>query len=415
MRGDRERERTPTRAPTPIALLLLALTACAPPLDRGTHTPRRFTNDHVRTTGHALAARVGELLVLEGDGLVSGIDDAYGIRFDDEVDDLAKITARLAEEGADGEGIIVLFTTFDDLGAGGPAYYVPFFDDVAGTGDDDVDQRAAFGVERLEGIVNMKQLGDEDEALFFHEIAHRHLAHLEATVGGSTAAVTMLGRQRAHWHALLHTEGSVLGGHGFVESRPGRFVVQSRNERYAPLDLYGLGLADADEVPPFFFVADATTEDGAAIPAEAQLPVGTAILGRRIDVTIEDVVARVGPRDPGVADRTLRYVVLTAPGEAAESVDLAPYEAFRVAMAAAYVAYTDGRGSLCSRFDGCAPPTKLPADETGCSCSSTRRSGPWGKSAWGWVFVALLWSARGRTHRRADARPRSTNSPIETG
>lgn len=359
------------------------LAACGAPLDRGTHAPRRFVGDDFGRTSSYLARRVGEVLVVEGDGLVSGIEGRYGIRFDDEVNDLARVTTAFAEAGADEPGLLLLFTTFEDLGSGRAAYYVPFFDDVQGTGDDDVDQRAEFGVTSLEGIVNFGAFGDEPEALFFHEIAHRHLAHLEALVGGSTTTAPLLGRQRAHWHAMLATDGSVLGGHAFVESQPGRFVVTAREVRYSALDLYGLGLLSEDDVPPFFFVADATTEGGAAIPSEAQLEPGSVVLGRRVDVTIEDVVAAVGRRVPafGEAPTTIRvrYGLLGAPGESVSDADIEAVDALRIAMDEAYVAFTDGRGALCSRIDGCAPPMKAPADESkGCSCSSSSapRRGP---------------------------------------
>lgn len=395
----------PVRRQPLLAALLLA--ACSPALEKGTFEPAPFEGDDVRIgrTASPLTASVGEVLIVEGDGLVSGIGDFFGIRFDEDVNDLARLTARIAEEGADVDGLVVLFTTFQDRGAAGPAYHVPFYEDVAGTGDDDVDQRDAFGVERLTGIANLKRLDAHDDpvAIFLHEVGHRHLAHLVADVGGSTTTAPLLGRQQAHWHALLETNGSVLGGHAFVESQPGRFVVRERDVRYSDLDLYALGLIGAEEVEPFFFVADATNEAGFAIPAEAQLQPNTAVLGRRVDVTIDDVVRAVGPRDPpyGTAETELRvrFVLLTAPGEAATSstalATAQTIETFRTSIGASYGSYVRDRGTICTSVAECTSAPK-PPDDDGCSCSVNRKRR--GRTAVAW-FVLLFVGVRTLSRR----------------
>jgi hypothetical protein len=274
-----------------------------------------------------LAATIGEVAIVEGDAaFVSGLDGALGIRFDDERNDLGALVGRTVEVYGDVPGVLVLFTTFEDVGAAGPAYFVPIFDDTRGTGRGPVDQRADFGTTRLDGVINLKRLdthGERVHTVLAHEVAHRHLAYLPAKTASSTVTRTLTGRQGAHWHAALHTDGSLLGGYAWRSSSMGRYVVVARETGFSDLDLYGLGLVPADAVAPFFFLDGLRTEGGAALPPAAELTVGAVALGTRVALTIDDVVRASGARVPRAdeAPRTipLAFAVVTAPGEAATS------------------------------------------------------------------------------------------------
>lgn len=370
------------RPPTALArcvlasLLAVALAGCAAedpgtttlPRARGTHEPPAAwasARIAVASTGRGLAERRGEVVLVEGDGtIVSGQPGDWGLRVDAERHDVARVVARAAAAGADVPGVVVLYTTFEDRGAGGAGYFLPIFDDTPGTGLGPVDERLAYGAQRLEGVVNLKQV---DQALTIpradlvvHELAHRHAAHLAVQPSSTTAPAipSLLGRQAAHWHAALHSEASLLDGYAWLERAPGRFVVVERARRLGSLDLYALGLLPAAEVPPFFFVAEATTVGGAPIPAAAQLAVGTEVLGVRVPLTVDDVVRALGPR-PLDARGELRValVLLTAPGEGADDpavlTTLTALEAERALLEGAWARATGGRGWLCTRLDGC--------------------------------------------------------------
>lgn len=338
------------------------------PRARGTHEPPATwasARIAVARAGRGLAERRGEVVLIEGDGtLVSGQPGDWGLRVDAERHDVARVVARAAAAGADVPGVVVLYTTFEDRGAGGAGYFLPIFDDTPGTGLGPVDERLAYGAQRLEGVVNLKQVDQPltipRADLVVHELAHRHAAHLAVAPSATTAPAlpSLLGRQAAHWHAALHSEASLLDGYAWLERAPGRFVVVERTRRLGSLDLYALGLLPAAEVPPFFFVAEATTLGGAPIPAAAQLAVGTEVLGTRVPLAIDDVIRALGPR-PHDARGELRValVLLTAPGERADDpaviTTLTALEAERTLLEDAWARATGGRGWLCTRLDGC--------------------------------------------------------------
>lgn len=358
----------------------------------------------------ALSIIMGEVAILEGEpALVSGVGTSLGLRFDEERNDLAAVTARYARDVGDRGGMLVLFTTFDDRGASGPAYFVPIFNDVLGTGLGVIDQRAEFHVSAIEAVINMKRLdehaGDRALEVLAHEVAHRHLAYMEAEIDSSTAAVPFYGRQHAHWRAALDTAGSIMGGYGWLETTRGRFVVTRSNDGFSELDLYGLGLREPSEVPPFFLILNARTEAGFALPDSAELTIGSRAVGDRIDLAIDDVIRALGrrrPPSPSGSDLDLTFALLTAPGEAATStgaLDAASrIDGLRRRFEAEWPRLTLGRGRVCTVIRGClaeAPPDggletndRPHAREEGCACAVA--VGDERAPALGWIFLLGL-------------------------
>lgn len=397
--------------------------ACTPALELGTYEPGAPRTLALGTTATGLSVRIGELGVLEGDDtLISTLGDQYGLVIDEQRNDLAAVSRRYAETIVDREAVLLLFTTFDDRGAAGPAYYVPFYRDTEGLGVPPLDQRADFGVAHLRGVANLKSMAHHTPGRLLpralHELAHPALAYLSAAVATSTVPVPLLGRQNAHWHAALHTEGSVLGGHGYAELGPGEFQVIGRDSSYSRLDRYGLGLLAPEQVPPFFFIANARSQSGAALPAAAELPLGTVVRGQKIPVTLDDVIRAVGPRSPafpGVPTR-LEVVVglLTAPGESASSTRAVErqqeLERWLPTLAERYTQETGGVGSLCLRLDGCDPPEPKVEDPRptpeGCSCRHGPGAGP---SGW-WVLLGLGLRRR-KSERSCGRSPRRASPP----
>ncbi len=346
-----------------------------------------------------LAVAQGEVLILEGDpSLVSGAPGAWGLRFDATKNDLAAVTERLALLGVDVPAVLVLFTTFEDRGAAGPAYYVPFENRTDGIGLTTFDQRADFGVEAFWGLANLKRPDSHRDLvpLLAHELAHRHLAYLTV----NSTITPLLGRQNAHWHALLDSDASVLGGYDFVELSPGEFVVSRAHVGFSDLDLYGLGLLPAAEVRATFFVADGRTTENVPIPAEALLTPGTRILGRSLPIRVEEVIETWGPRAPASPRSHAVFVLLTAPGESATSSTAqaawVQVDAARLAIEAAWPQLTRNRGTLCTRFDFC---TESETVAEGCGCTTT---GPAKAGRWG--CLGLLLSRLLRRRQRAQRR-----------
>lgn len=401
---------------------MLLLAACAPaPRDaaithRGTYVASDWSGRALRpaTLRSGLVERQGEVAILEGDAtLISGSGGSFGLVLDDTRNDPGRVMARYVSEVADVPGILVLFTTFDDRGAGGDAYFLPVWNDTAGTGLETIDQRAEFGAQRFEGLVNLKNLSRHDPEvlplLAAHELAHRHVAYARlAPVPGSTIAPQILGRQLAHWHAALDTDASLLEGYEWIESGQGRFVAFAKNQRFSPLDRYLLGVLPADEVPPFFFIRGARTASGAQIPAEAQLAPGTIVFGDRIELTVEQVIAALGPRAPEPELHAV-FALLTSPDERADDpaivAQAASIDLLRVELEARWQVLTEARGTLCTRIDGCAAaePDAGQADaggggeDEGCRCSTGAR----GSSRWPLVAILVLLACRRHAGRLA--------------
>lgn len=338
---------------------------------------------------------------------VSEGPDGFGVRFDDAANNLGAVVARYVEEAGEFPGVLVLFTSFRDVGSGGPAYYVPIWNETLGTGLGPVDQRARFGTEATLGVANLKQPASHGERLvplILHELGHLHLAYADLTVETASGAVSILGRQRAHWHAALHTEGSFLGGHGLRGQGEGRFVVIARDETYSQLDRYLLGLGPLPSVPEIFLVANARTESGAPIPADAQLPLGRVVLGAAVPLAPSEFVAALGPREPPVetSPKILHaaFALLTAPTETATDTPVVALaerlDALRPDVERAYEEATGRLGWLDTRAPE-RPETPRPDAGffgdglgDGCACGVSRSEGePSRQDLFAWLLAAI--------------------------
>jgi hypothetical protein len=181
---------------------------------------------------------------------------------------------------------------------------------------------------------------------------------------------------------MLHTDGSLMGGHELRPAGNG-FVVVARYVRLSELDLYGLGLFAPEEVRPFFVIGNARNENGSLIPAAAELVAGARITGSKIDLTIDDVIRAAGSRDPGEAEMRAVFALVTRPNEAATSTaviaEAQAIDALRSDLEAAWSSFTRSRGSLCTRLAGClvseTPDAGVSIDKNGgdCGCAAVLR------------------------------------------
>ena len=150
--------------------------------------------------------------------------------------------------------------------------------------------------------------------------------------------------------------GELRPGEGLV-ARPalrqadGRFRTTGVSLRYSALDQYLMGMRDASEVAPFFFVRNPTGTD----TDPGQTPAtGVVFGGTRKDVAIGDVVAALGDRSPKAAPwaRPFReafvYVTVGAP---ADPASVAKVERIRAAWPAFFSQSAEGRGSVDPTLD----------------------------------------------------------------
>jgi hypothetical protein len=176
------------------------------------------------------------------------------------------------------------FNQSADFGSGGALQSVLVMDRVAKYGDDP----------------NAKILGENSAlAVIAHETGHRWLTQFQFNDGRGASSDAMLGRQRAHWSFFMDSDASVMEGNDIEDLGGGSFRTIAAAERYSRLDLYGMGLVGAGDVPAVFYV-DAPTNASPSRTRESAPQVGVTFNGTRRTVLIEDIVAAVGARQPSV-------------------------------------------------------------------------------------------------------------------
>ena len=136
-----------------------------------------------------------------------------------------------------------------------------------------------------------------------HEMGHRWGAFVSAKVNGETIPLGP-----THWARGLQapvafpyvrgTEASIMGGGVWQDNFDGTFT-QLDDDYYVPatgwsyLDLYLMGLVKPEEVPDFFILRNLK-------PAGKDANGHPIFKAERTKVTIQDVIAAEGPREPGV-------------------------------------------------------------------------------------------------------------------
>jgi hypothetical protein len=277
--------------------------------------------------------------------------------------DLVAVARKFYVDHRDDFDQLVVFTNRRLVPSGAFAYEQTVRNQVEGTGDDVFDVSASYGsAGRLESVITMDAIAkypaepaqvflgaDSSLGVLAHEVGHRWLARATFR-DGERASAELLGRQNAHWSFFADTDGSHVEGNDIEDLGGGRFRTVAAGVRYGPLDQYLMGLRDAAEVPPFFFVRDpADTFVDPARDPEA----GVTFTGTRKDVTIADVVAALGPRRPATAaaPRGFRQAfVFVAVGEAPAATDIEKVERIRVAWEPYFARSTEGRGSVDARL-----------------------------------------------------------------
>jgi hypothetical protein len=254
---------------------------------------------------------------------------------------------------------LVVYTSRTLVPSGAFAYEQLVKNADAGLGLDVQDRSADFGSGgRLESFVMMDALSkypddlslrflgeDSTLSVLAHEVGHRWLA-TALFRDGSTTSRELLGRDQVHWSFFMDTDGSFLEGNDIAPLGDGSFRTVGASLRYGALDQYLMGMRDAAEVPAFFFVRNPR----GAVTDRGQKPrTGVVLDGSRKDVSVADIVAAIGARNPAAApwSRPFRqafiYVVV---GGAPDPNALEKLERIRAAWPAFFAQSTEGRGSV---------------------------------------------------------------------
>ena len=280
--------------------------------------------------------------------------------------DLIAVSRRFLATHPDEFDHLIVFTD-EPLLTNAFAYEVTVSNDITGLGIPTFNHASDYGsAGRLQAMCNMDALSkypDDPRRKFHrenntlgiiaHEVGHRWLAFLNFRDENAQSSEALLGRDRAHWSFFFDSDASVVEGNDIVDHGGGSFSTRAAVERYSLLDQYAMGLVDQSQVPPFFYVQNPEN----VVPpktAESSPAVGVTFTGVRRDVTIDDVIAVMGPRNPSAADspREFRqaFVYVVAPGRTADPVALEKLDRIRMAWDVFVSAATDSRMRVDTRL-----------------------------------------------------------------
>ena len=207
--------------------------------------------------------------------------------------------------------------------------------------------------------------------LFAHEFAHTWLAYFSYDKSGQHNPLFLPiseGGCDCHWRWELHTPAafpwsgspgavgrdSIMGGNFWFDLGNGRFIPIARGHGgFSWLDLYAMGLADAEEVPDMFIMRN-LQDSPEGYTAEKEI------------VSIDQIVAAEGLRVPGTAHSqkvfNAGFVYLLEPGQM-PSGDMLDLHARYKDKAAEYWSHiTGGRSQITTVIPGTAgnrPPRSI--------------------------------------------------------
>ncbi|HSD27392.1 MAG TPA: hypothetical protein VLL75_08805 [Vicinamibacteria bacterium] len=298
----------------------------------------------------------------EAAGAAGGGSAAVGERFAAQSAlDLVSASRLFYSEFADGYDQLVFWSDTRVVESGTFAYETTVQNAVAGIGQEIVALASTYGSGgRLASLVVMDDLGkypadpaahangeSSTLALVAHETGHRWGATLKFRDAAGIASDAWLGRQRAHWSFYCDSAASVLEGNDIEDQGGGGFRTVGAVSRYGPFDLYAMGLLAEDEVPRAFYVENPS---GASQNRESAPRTGVSFSGTRREVSIGDVVAAMGHRNPPAAGSPRQHrqawVYVVGRGRTADPAAIAKLEAIRAAFGGYFFEATGRRMSV---------------------------------------------------------------------
>jgi hypothetical protein len=188
--------------------------------------------------------------------------------------------------------------------------------------------------------------------VILHELGHRWLYFFRILEGG--APTRSLNPVSAHPAGFVSTpaafkvfedgESSVMGG-GTFNLQSGHFVAHTQNNGYSWTDLYLMGLAAPEEIPPWYYISNTSP----ALPSEYWPAEGASVTGTRRDVTINQIIGAEGTRSPSTAlsQRLFRVLfVLVTDGAEPTPIEIAKINQWRGILETNFAIATGQRGRV---------------------------------------------------------------------
>lgn len=245
------------------------------------------------------------------------------------------LNTQLLERMGDGWHTPIYFNDYYTPEAGG-AFYLPITNAVRGIGATIHDMGQYFGSSpggMLRGLVSMNLWWDCQRGWWFQdgcrndvpfsktfrslhgvlgqEVGHEWGVFLKYKAEESNVSQSdWLGRDRAHWSYMLNSGGSPMEGNRWIDHGDETFTLDNvAYSKYSDFDLYAMGVLPANEVQPTFLIRPVGCGQDCA-PATPPESGATFVTGKRVDITIEDVIRANGARSPSYdrADKVSRHL-----------------------------------------------------------------------------------------------------------
>ncbi len=253
---------------------------------------------------------------------------------------------------------LVIFTNFDFTMPEGEAkaFYEGIKNDIRGIGVDPFDNTSLYGSNgKLQGTVDMGNLSgiitdpldpkfEDTLYVLSHELMHSWAAHVKFKDADGSVSSALLGQDEAHWSYLLDSGGSVLYGNQWQDNKNNTFtstIPQNQMLFYSQLDLYLMGMIGPDKVLPVLLITSPDTDP-------TQLPqAGVTVNGAARYVTIDQIIAAMGPRIPDAATSQksfkTAFIFATQPGTFTGQ-ELYGIENIRSGQVTRFSVLTNGKG-----------------------------------------------------------------------
>ncbi|MCH8273012.1 MAG: hypothetical protein IIB41_07130, partial [Candidatus Marinimicrobia bacterium] len=262
--------------------------------------------------------------------------------------------------------IITDFNHSNGISSRAAAFNLPISNSIQGIHVDTFDNTTFFGsAGRLKSYLWMDQLSawpnDPFERNFGfgvnsyltilgQEAGHTWLSFLRFDPDTGVSDL-LLGRGLAHWSTYLGFElsSTMDGGNNWVEIAPDTYENRSFVDYYSNLDQYTMGFRAPEEVPPFFYISS-TTNNTRGARASGTVSPGTLASGRRVEVTIEEVIvaegARIPARDSAQKDYQHAFILLVKQGTLPSDFNLNKAKRFVAEWRDYWNVATDGRSTM---------------------------------------------------------------------
>lgn len=218
------------------------------------------------------------------------------------------------------------------------AFYMPISNDVRGIGYQHAHRRQTFDAVpglSVNGVIFMNsyrnytgRFAQIGRFTFNQELGHRWGAfvYFRDPLTGQ-ASDLLLGRDCAHWSFFANSENSAMEGNVWTDNGNGTFRTSTAfNFGFSQLDRYLMGFAPPEAVEDTFVISEAgqwpcqeasrgRQYNPAWYPPTPLLGQQQTVSGRRVNVSIDDIVAVEGPREPAYEDSLKRWsmvVILAA-------------------------------------------------------------------------------------------------------